>query len=315
MAFICDCDHQKGNSVDLLRHMLADIYFHYKENQYENRDLLDEDLGDLTELLLSSFQLFHWQPDGSDHFFYGCPHEYHINASHSERIHSVQDYIYEHYAENITLGDLAKHEYLSISYLSCFIRQITGLSFQQWLSSVRCEFAEKLLVSTDKTVSEIALDVGFASTKYLFYHFKKWYDCTPSKYRELTAPLHSRLPHNYYSCDQLKAEKLLNSFRYESSHSGRDIKRGSPISGLLEKDRLPEKSDAARLKHFIKLLFLSGEICRSVTETGEKASDQAVFAEALEKELSGLPSGTPNSYEAFLAEIMHFRKISSQKET
>ena len=94
-----------------------------------------------------------------------------------------------------------------------------------------------------------------------FYHFKKWYDCTPSKYRELTAPLHSRLPHNYYSCDQLKAEKLLNSFRYESSHSGRDIKRGSPISGLLEKDRLPEKSDAARLKHFIKLLvFIRGDL-------------------------------------------------------
>jgi hypothetical protein len=150
MSFLCDCDHQKGSSVDLLRHTLADIYFHFNENEYANKDRLDEDLDSLVKLLLDSFQLFCWQTDGSDHFSYGRPPEFHINSFHAERIHSVQDYIYSHYAENITLSDLAKYEFLSTYYLSHFIRQATGLGFQQLLSSVRCEFAEKLLVSTDR---------------------------------------------------------------------------------------------------------------------------------------------------------------------
>jgi AraC-like DNA-binding protein len=314
MSFLCDCDNQKGSSIELLRHMLADIYFHFNDNTYGNTDRLDDDLGSLVTLLLDSFQLFRWLPDGSDHFFYGCPQEFHVNAFHAERIHSVQDYIYNHYAENITLSGLAQHEYLSTYYLSHYIRQATGLSFQQWLSSVRSEFAEKLLVSTNKTISEIALEVGFASTKYLISHFKKWYGCTPSKYRELTASLHCHLPHKYYSCDRMKAEKLLNSYRYESYHSGKDVQKGSLISKSLEKDQLPQKSETARLQHYMNLLLLSGEIYNNMSGKQESHLNHAVSSEALQKELSMLPPEALNSYEAFLAEIMRFLKIPPKKE-
>jgi len=314
-TFLCDCDNQKGSSIDLLRHMLADLYFNFNENEYDNRDRLNDDLGSLAALLLDSFQLFRWLPDGSDHFFYGCPEEFHINAFHAERIHSVQDYIYNHYAESITLSDLAKHEYLSTYYLSHFIRQATGLTFQQWLSAVRSESAEKLLVSTDKTVAEIALEVGFASTKYLISHFKKWYGNTPSKYREITASIHSHRPHKYYSCDRMKAEKLLNSFRYESSHSGKDVKKGSPISKSLEKGKLPQKSEAAMLQHYMNLLLLSGEIYKTMSVTEENHTSHATTADALLKELNKLPSEGFISYEAFLAEVMCLLKILPQKES
>jgi AraC-like DNA-binding protein len=314
MSFLCDCDHQKGSGVDLLRHMLADIYFHFSQGAYANTDRLDHDLGGLVTLLLDSFQLFRWLPDGRNHFLYGCPPEFRINAVHAERIHSVQDYIYNHFSENITLGGLAKHEYLSTYYLSRYIKQVTGLSFQQWLSSVRSEYAEKLLVSTDKTISQIALEAGFASTKYLISNFKKWYGCTPSRYRELTAPLHSHLPHKYYFCDQVKAEKLLESYRYESSHAGKDIQKGFSISGSLEKEALPQKSGNAKLHHYMNLLLLSGEICSVISGAGESAPDRALTAEILLKELKKAPLETTGSYEAFLSEIMRFLNILPHKE-
>ncbi|HWQ79776.1 MAG TPA: AraC family transcriptional regulator [Anaerovoracaceae bacterium] len=314
MSFLCDCDNQKGSSVELLRHMLADIYVHFSQGTYANTDRLDHDLGGLVTLLLDSFLLFRWLPDGSDHFLYGCPPEFHINAVQAERIHSVQDYIYNHFTENITLGDLAKHEYLSTYYLSRYIKQSTGLSFQQWLSSVRSEFAEKLLVSTDKTISQIALEAGFASTKYLISNFKKWYGCTPSKYREITASMHSHLPHRYYSCDRIKAEKLLNSYRYENSHSGKDVQKGFSISSSLEKETLPQKSGNAKVRHYINLLLLSGEIYSVLSGADGNHPGHSMTTEALLKELKKIPPETLDSYEAFLAEIMRFLKILPQKE-
>ncbi len=299
ISFLCDCDRQKGSSVDLLRHYLADIYFNFNGNEYDIKERLDDDLSRLVALLLDSFLLFRWLPDGSDHFLYGCPQEFHINAIQAQRIHSVQDFIYSHFTENITLGSLAKHEYLSTYYLSHFIRQATGLSFQQWLSVVRCEFAEKLLVSTDRTISEIALEVGFASTKYLISHFKKWYGYTPSKYREFTASMRSHLPHKYYSCDRMKAEKLLNGYRFENTQSGKNVQKGIPLSRSLEKDQMPRRSDAAQLQHYVNLFMLSGEIYKSMTN-----------AEAL----SGLAPELCGSYEAFLSEVMRILKITPQKE-
>lgn len=314
MSFLCDCENQKGSSIDLLRHMLADIYFHFNQNDYKDTDRLDEDLGNLVSLLLDSFLLFRWLPDGSDHFSYGCPTGFRINAFHAERIHSVQDYIYNHFAENITLGDLAKHEYLSTYYLSHYIKQCTGLSFQQWLSAVRSEHAEKLLISTNKTVSEIALDVGFASTKYLISNFKKWYGCTPSRYREITASMHSHLPHKYYSCDRMKAEKLLNSYRYESSHSGKDVQKGISISRLLEKETLPPKSENAKVQHYMNLLMLSGEICTVMLKTEGERLSPAMSAEAISDEMKKIPPEMLSSYEAFLTEMMRILKILPQKE-
>lgn len=314
ISFLCDCDSQKGSSLDQLRRMLADLYFRFNANEYDNKERLDDDLGCLVTLLLDSFLLFRWLPDGSDGFFYGSPKKSPVNGLHTERIHSIQDYIYNHYSENITLSDLAKHEYLSTYYLSHFIRQATGLSFQQWLSAVRSEFAEKLLVSTDRTISEIAFDVGFASTKYLISHFKKWYGCTPSKYREMTASMHSHLPHKYYACDRIKAEKLLGSYRYESSHSGKDVRKGSSISMSLEKVQLPKKSESAKLQHYMNLLLLSGEICQAMDEEKADYRCDTKIVDELMRELNGLPPEVFGSYEAFLAEVMRSLKIPPQKE-
>ncbi len=312
MSFLCDCDNQKGSSLDMLRHMLSDIYFRFNEN--EDQDWLDESLNSLVQLLLDSFQLFRWQPDEHNNFMYGCPTGFHINPFHVARIQSIENYIYEHYGENITLSSLAQHEYLSTFYLSHFIKQATGLNFQQWLSSVRSEFAEKLLVSTDKNISEIALDVGFASTKYLISHFKKWYGCTPSKYREKTATLHSHLPHKYYSCDRMKAERLLNNYRFESSHSGKDLREGEVIYTSLDKNHLPQKFELLRLQHFLNLLLQSGEICQFMNEISKSQSGQVLSAEILAKELNRSSSMEPNSYEAFLAEIVHYLKTLGDKD-
>jgi AraC-like DNA-binding protein len=313
MSFWCDCNTQKGSNLELLRHMLSDLYFRFHET-HDSPDWLDEPLDRLVQLLLDNFLLFRWQPDGKDNYVYGCPSNFQMNSFHLARIHRVENYIYHHYDENITLGSLANQEYLSPYYLSHFIKQVTGLSFQQWLSSVRAEFTEKLLVSSTKNISEIAEDVGFSSTKYLIAHFKKWYGTTPSKYREETSSFHSHLPHKYYVCDRKKAERLLNNYRYESAHSGKVAQEGIQLSGTLEKSQIPQIFELVKLKHFYNLLLRSGEIYQNMSEVLNECDLPEPSVESLAIEFGKLPGDGPNSYEDFLLAFQHYMDSQHHKQ-
>ncbi len=314
MSFWCDCDTQKGSNLDLLRHMLSDLYFRFHE-PHPSADWLDQPLEQLVQLLLDSFRLFRWQSDGKDNYFYGCPIGFQMNSFHVSRIHRVENYIYHHYAENITLGSLAKQEFLSPYYLSHFIKQVTGLSFQQWLSSVRAEFAEKLLVSSTKNISEISQEVGFSSTKYLIAHFKKWYGTTPSKYREATASHHSNLPHKYYACDRKKAERLLNNHRYESAHSGKVERKGIQLSETLEKPQIPPIFELVKLKHFYHLLLRSGEIYQFMNDLINECDIPTPTVAELAVEFGKMPGEGPNSYEDFLLAFQQYMESQHFSET
>ena len=46
------------------------------------------------------------------------------------------------------------------------------------------EKAEKLLLTTGKSISEISLLCGFSDPKYIYKSFKKWYDVTPSAHKK-----------------------------------------------------------------------------------------------------------------------------------
>ena len=61
-----------------------------------------------------------------------------------ERISHIINYVYENYANRITLEDLAEKEHLSTYYLSHLIHEYMGISFQKFLwkqikKSVRCQ--------------------------------------------------------------------------------------------------------------------------------------------------------------------------------
>lgn len=71
----------------------------------------------------------------------------------------------------------------SMTVLSRLIKQKTGYNFQELLQHRRFETAEHLLLETDLSVEEIALDVGYENQSYFFRQFKERYGMTPRKYR------------------------------------------------------------------------------------------------------------------------------------
>lgn len=101
-----------------------------------------------------------------------------------ERYHRIAKYIFNNYNNNITLKDIANKEFLSTHYLSHEIKYATGLSFTDLVNLTRVEESIKLLLDTDKTISDICEEVGFSHTRYYNKHFKNYYGLTPLQYRK-----------------------------------------------------------------------------------------------------------------------------------
>ncbi len=102
------------------------------------------------------------------------------NEKLSRRIYDAIIYINKRYAENITVFDCSKELFISYSYFSRAFKQITGKSFSEYLTIVRINHAEKLLLSSNKTVAEIAFACGFNSAAYFSAAYKKIKGISPT---------------------------------------------------------------------------------------------------------------------------------------
>lgn len=92
-------------------------------------------------------------------------------------------YIKEHFAEDIPLQTLSDVACLSPYYFTRCFRKETGLTPHQYILETRIRSAQFLLSSTDRSVKEIALDVGFSDESGFCASFRRHTGETPSKYR------------------------------------------------------------------------------------------------------------------------------------
>lgn len=92
-------------------------------------------------------------------------------------------YCNEHYARKVTLDELAAHVRLNKSYFSQLFHKEMGLSFGDYLESVRIKRAQQLLRENRASIAEISEQVGFANQNYFTKVFKRATGTTPSQYR------------------------------------------------------------------------------------------------------------------------------------
>jgi xylan 1,4-beta-xylosidase len=100
------------------------------------------------------------------------------------RINNIFQYVEQNYMHNISLHDAASLLHLNDYYFSHFFKKYVGLSFGKYLTKIRVEKAKNLMMSSDKSLTSIALECGFSSVKALHRAFKDIEGCPPSKYKE-----------------------------------------------------------------------------------------------------------------------------------
>ncbi|SFS02083.1 response regulator transcription factor [Anaeromicropila populeti] len=99
-------------------------------------------------------------------------------------IDKINNYIHQHYSENIGRNDIAKKFYLSPEYLSKLYKKRTGVNLKEYINEYRIEKAKELLKAGEKNISNIAESVGFDNYSYFSTIFKKITGVSPKEYRE-----------------------------------------------------------------------------------------------------------------------------------
>ncbi len=98
-------------------------------------------------------------------------------------INEATGYINDHFSDDITLEFISNKFFISTHYFSRIFKKITGVSFIEYLNNVRTKSSQKLLVSTNLSISEIAARVGYKSNTHFGRIFKKTIGISPSEYR------------------------------------------------------------------------------------------------------------------------------------
>ena len=104
-----------------------------------------------------------------------------------QRLRAALAFIHQNYKSRLSLEALAAREFISVQYLSRLFKEHLGSTFMEYLNALRMTDAEQDILHSKNTLSRIALDNGFASTKALNAQFMKKHGCSPIEYRRANA--------------------------------------------------------------------------------------------------------------------------------
>lgn len=99
-------------------------------------------------------------------------------------VKQAQEYIKKHYNEPLSRKELAEKYFVHPNYFSYIFKEYTSVSLREYISFVRMEKAKELLLYTNYSISDIAIQTGYSSMTYFIKQFKKELDITPKQYRK-----------------------------------------------------------------------------------------------------------------------------------
>lgn len=97
----------------------------------------------------------------------------------------ICDYINDHFAEQLTLEEVAALAGFSKYHFTRLFKQYADTSFYKYLNQKRIAHAKNLLVNKDYSVLEVALQCGFSNLSSFLRMFKQLTGCTPTELRRM----------------------------------------------------------------------------------------------------------------------------------
>ena len=160
---ICYLDKEAGKAVISLLDML---YYLKKRNQAVSPSLTRNVCDNLVELFLT----FYNQEIISD-------------TTQKSEIQQSLEYINLHFKEKLSLNRVAEHANYNPSHFSKLFHKKMGITFNHYVSSIRINYAKRLLASTEHSISFICFECGFASVSSFNRNFLEIVGCSPNEYR------------------------------------------------------------------------------------------------------------------------------------
>ena len=110
--------------------------------------------------------------------------EFNYSKSYHKTISDISTYICSNFREDINLKTISEQFFISPSYFSRTFKKVTGLTFVEYLNSIRIKESQKLITKTNLTIAEISEIVGYKSNTHFGRIFKNIVGTTPNSYRQ-----------------------------------------------------------------------------------------------------------------------------------
>ncbi|NLE31368.1 AraC family transcriptional regulator [Candidatus Dojkabacteria bacterium] len=162
--------HLSGTHFNIFGELFDKIYFEFIKKQKGYVEIMR---AYVVELIIQIYRQIETSSSASS-----------SRHKHEEIVNRALKYLYDHYQTHVTLEDLAAQIFLSKDYFSRLFREITGKPVSMLLQQIRVEEACKMLISTDRTILDIASECGYQDIKFFYITFRKQTGMTPGEYRK-----------------------------------------------------------------------------------------------------------------------------------
>ena len=105
-----------------------------------------------------------------------------LEDEHTAKLKLVLEYIGEHYAEELTIPQLARLCFFSEYHFMRFFKKYIGVSCLEYIKNLRLEKAASRLAQGGRSVLDVSMSCGFSNLSYFYREFKKKYGMTPKQF-------------------------------------------------------------------------------------------------------------------------------------
>ena len=193
LIFLCDNNSLIGNPA------LSELYSVLSEPMLINSSYDKEFLRSMNNILEEIYVLYSNFSDVTEVYIYiklvtllARVKEYQLSeikyddgGKYADKFRLILKYIEQNYANDITLEELASIAGYSTYHFSRIFKKYSSTTFINFLNRRRIKEAELLLLESGSSITDVAMQVGFASLTTFNREFKSINGCTPSEYKKL----------------------------------------------------------------------------------------------------------------------------------
>ena len=164
-------DDLDGSSVVSL---MNEVYKEFHTRQYGYELLIQANISKIFLWILR-----YWQSQGMN-----INQLFHHNSNDYQRLKMLFKHVQNNYMEPIPLQEVADLCNMNPSYFSRYFKKITGKTFVEYVNYIRLTEAEKLLLTTDLNITQVAFKSGFSNASYFIKIFKKQNGISPNQMKK-----------------------------------------------------------------------------------------------------------------------------------
>ncbi|OKP95222.1 response regulator [Paenibacillus sp. P46E] len=184
LDYITEMKKQEGISQGYVQMLGSELWGIITYSLYESGFVLDDlftndQIAKEISSLIVPDQLANWLMDKITRIC--SSRQWKGSSKHRQVVDFMTSYIHEHYAEELTLAELSDKVFISRNHLSIIFKNITGETFNNYLTRVRIEKARELLIERKMLVYEVAERVGYKNIPYFSTLFKKITGMNPTE--------------------------------------------------------------------------------------------------------------------------------------